>query len=232
MFTSGKMFNQIETFKDLNFGLYPYDKQSSTEKEMEDLLPNSMDFWKSLLPTPPRSPQHESQTGSDMDLMLNLDMVSGKLEEHLYDSPSNSDTDISNDCCLSSDELQANLIQDCMWSAPGLHAVGLTVDSYSSQQTNKTQDTSSLLKNLDCSALDINSDECVDPAAVFPYPLNVTKRNPLQAPTQDVTSRNPLQAPTLLNVLKGMETPSESGKFLSPRRCTVRHDTSCWRVVA
>lgn len=150
----------------------------------------SEDIWKKfeLLPTPPRSPKHEPLGSPEVDTRLNLALVSDKL-----DPPSGLLSPLS----LDEDNLQANLIQDCMWSAPGLQAAGLTTEVQKVQHKKVCTDNVNFkVVRVNGTSLDIiNTTECVDPAAVFPYPLNDRKKTPV------------------LSLALGAETPSESGEF-------------------
>ena len=130
---------------------------------------HSEDIWKKfeLLPTPPRSPAHEPMSpGSDDSDDERLIAVT-----HLLDEPMSDVSDFF-PCCGS---LKSKLIQDCMWSAP--------MSGFSTETWNKTyiKPHTSVLKkdnNVTANADVINSSECVDPAAVFPYPLSDSNSSP------------------------------------------------------
>jgi Myc proto-oncogene protein len=146
----------------------------------------SDDIWKKfeLLPTPPLSPSRDTATGTPSDLDLGLD-----LEEHLpFDV-----AELLNDDKLVakvlpsfpepppipiSTNLHSKLIQDCMWS--GL--TGILADITKSDKN---------------SGFDLKSSDCVDPAAVFPYPIADTHCHNL-----------------------GTETPSDSGVYILNMSCS------------
>lgn len=139
----------------------------------------SEDPWKELLPTPPHSPKHDPFGGPEGETMLDLKLVSDKLDARRVGEKS----------------LQSNLIQDCMWSAPGLLAAGIITTA----EWTKAKPCENVITNVDntnskvlSTTVDINTSECVDPAAVFPYPLNDHK---------------------VPNLGLGTETPSESGRY-------------------
>lgn len=134
----------------------------------------SEDIWKKfeLLPTPPRSPAHEpSSPGSDDSDDERLLAVTDFLD---LDEPIPEIADLF-PCC--GDNLKSKLIQDCMWSAP--MPIGPTAETL----LKKTNSRSVLKKdnNVASSSDMINSSECVDPAAVFPYPLSDSNTTPSEA---------------------------------------------------
>jgi hypothetical protein len=150
--------------------LQPWFFKNDFEQFYDDPAP-SEDIWKKfeLMITPPRSPNREGDylipAGlllpdlNKVSYLLNDDVSKTKLDfvgsDSQNGSPSSSDDE---------EEMQKAVIQDCMWS--GLHvpkdlAVG---------QLSLTS------KGVYGSVLDITSSECVDPTAVFPYPLNTSSR--------------------------------------------------------
>lgn len=147
-------------------------------------------FELSLLPTPPRSPKHEpfpSDTGDQVE--RNLQRVSKVL---LDENDPISRTMVDCTCFNAS-----NLIQDCMWSAPGLLAAGLLSPADIKKAGGKSlsppsspeAETNSCHKKEECSQkisskVDINSNECVDPAAVFPYPVSCEPKPLSHRPSQ------------------------------------------------
>jgi hypothetical protein len=85
--------------------------------------------------------------------------------------------------CLPDDEcsmnLVSNLIQDCMWSGPCLAAAGLlSPDSIKPKKILKdiTQHNCSKSNSSVSSCTEINSGQCVNPAAVFPYQAETVKK--------------------------------------------------------
>ncbi|XP_061197641.1 myc protein-like [Saccostrea echinata] len=141
------------------------------ENETETLSPSSLpneDMWKKfeLLPTPPLSPRRDDE----------YDMNSLDLEDFnlIFDEFFQKESDNRKIMTFSESppNLNSNLIQDCMWSGDsGRYPTG---------------------ENAVCS--DVNSADCVDPAAVFPYPIH---------------SLNSIHSETKLHSL-GTETPSDS----------------------
>ncbi|XP_062610118.1 myc proto-oncogene protein-like isoform X2 [Saccostrea cucullata] len=141
------------------------------ENETETLSPSSLpneDMWKKfeLLPTPPLSPRRDDE----------YDMNSLDLEDFnlIFDEFFQKESDNRKIMTFSETppNLNSNLIQDCMWSGDsGRYPTG---------------------ENAVCS--DVNSADCVDPAAVFPYPIH---------------SLNSIHSETKLHSL-GTETPSDS----------------------
>lgn len=120
-----------------------------------------------LLPTPPLSPRRDD----DYD-MNSLDLEDFNL---IFDEFFEKESAIPKIMTLSETppNLNSNLIQDCMWSGDsGRYPTGD--------------------KNAACP--DVNSADCVDPAAVFPYPIH---------------SLNSIHSETKLHSL-GTETPSDS----------------------
>lgn len=142
------------------------------ENETETISPSSLpneDMWKKfeLLPTPPLSPRRDD----DYD-MNSLDLEDFNL---IFDEFFEKESAIPKIMTLSETppNLNSNLIQDCMWSGDsGRYPTGD--------------------KNAACP--DVNSADCVDPAAVFPYPIH---------------SLNSIHSETKLHSL-GTETPSDS----------------------
>lgn len=142
------------------------------ENEPETISPSSLpneDMWKKfeLLPTPPLSPRRDD----DYD-MNSLDLEDFNL---IFDEFFEKESAIPKIMTLSETppNLNSNLIQDCMWSGDsGRYPTGD--------------------KNAACP--DVNSADCVDPAAVFPYPIH---------------SLNSIHSETKLHSL-GTETASDS----------------------
>lgn len=142
------------------------------ENEPETISPSSLpneDMWKKfeLLPTPPLSPRRDD----DYD-MNSLDLEDFNL---IFDEFFEKESETPKIMTLSETppNLNSNLIQDCMWSGDsGRYPTGD--------------------KNAACP--DVNSADCVDPAAVFPYPIH---------------SLNSIHSETKLHSL-GTETPSDS----------------------
>lgn len=130
--------------------------------------------------TPPQSPEHDpfqqdflppnghsESEGSD-----SVESDSGS--EPDLGAPSNLDEFYN---------LPSILIQDCMWSGPFLAAAGLGPESsvLLSKRLKKLTSvcqTSSTAEGTLPGAVDINSSECVDPAAVFPYPVSTETAKP------------------------------------------------------
>lgn len=199
--------------------------ESEAEEELYDAAPipapgPGEDIWKKfeLLPTPPRSPKHETNyqtlVPSTTYTLDKLQLVSDILE----DQPFHMNMEFSmfpEDCAMcktmtpstptqkNASSLKMNLIQDCMWSGLNL-AKDLKIEGKSTDSNNNTNDkqngststsTHTTKSTNSCSnihsSMDINSTtECVDPTAVFPYPLNDAREN------------------------LGAETPSDSGRYL------------------
>ena len=112
------------------------------------------DVWARLCfpPTPPKSPTKSlgEPTQNYSTVSERLILVSESLDDLLEESR-----------LLDSMNLRSNLIQDCMWNGSKSDD-GLVASSDSIYET-------------PCSTpppLDYSSTDCVDPSAVFPYPLN------------------------------------------------------------
>ena len=124
-----------------------------------DISP-SEDIWKKfeLLPTPPRSPRREP-----------LDTIPESLESSIADIfegfPLNQ-TVLFPELDGVNPSLKSKLIQDCMWSGNNLN-----------EDIKKCEKSSESGASNSASSLDINvSTECVDPAAVFPYPISESRQ--------------------------------------------------------
>lgn len=194
-----------------------------TEAEQEfyaDTPSPSHDIWKKfeLLPTPPRSPKHEAFAPDSTFYIDKLKMVSELLDDDavsqtvLYpcemitashlDAPSEGTGNLKSKA----------LIQDCMWSvtvansggsrslSPGKAVAAVTGARDHSGKARFTQP----LNTSATDVVDINvSTDCVDPMAVFPYPLNDSKTNAVSQVVGEY--RHSL----------GTETPSDSGLYRS-----------------
>ncbi|KAK6179166.1 hypothetical protein SNE40_011586 [Patella caerulea] len=120
----------------------------------------SEDIWKKFeLLTPPRSPKREPY--SDFNLDENTDIASF-LDDGIFVNPISLALPFP-ETLPSNPSLQSKLIQDCMWSG-----------SHKSNE-DKIADT-----NIDVTS---TSSDCVDPASVFPYPINDTKLHNLGTET-------------------------------------------------
>ena len=174
------------------------------DKGMYDSPSLSEDIWKKFdldlecnkidtsYPTPPSSPQHEFCSDTEDVLKNNL---------HNLDDESLSRTFIGITTDL--DNIQCNLIQDCMWSAPGLVAAGLLPGESVKSKTEPTVDENSnnISPSKKVSQLDINTKDCVDPAAVFPC----SSRNNSPTPALPALSQSQDSGYDL-----GLDTPSAS----------------------
>ena len=192
----------------------------STEEEFYGSSPSptstpSEDIWKKfeLFPTPPLSPIHSSDTPpssppplvhcSGLPVPVKLQKVSECLLEedsHWLSQPINypaaANATVLQPSQNSSSSLKSNLIQDCMWS--GLAAEERKKLLRKEAKTNSDSEKKSVARSSSPPPLvPVSSDysvtsDCVDPAAVFPYPLSETKL--------DIYS-------------SGTCTPSDSGEF-------------------
>ncbi len=99
--------------------------------------------------------------------------------------------------------LSSLLIQDCMWSGKNVPKEFFSDTNRSLSRSNSSSSTDSDKSSLveSCDAL-ISSSDCVDPASVFPFPINDTQLR---------GRRSSSPSPSLSNL--GAETPSDSGKF-------------------
>jgi len=192
-----------------------------TEAEQEfyaDTPSPSHDIWKKfeLLPTPPRSPKHEAfATDSSCYIVDKLKMVSELLDDDavsqtmLYPCGMISPAHLSAPC--EGTATAKALIQDCMWSvtvannggggtsSPGAKAVAAVTGAR--DYDGKARFTQPLNTST-TDVVDINvTTDCVDPMAVFPYPLNDSKTNAVPHVVGDYCH-------TL-----GTETPSDSGLY-------------------
>jgi len=122
----------------------------------------TMDIWKKfeLLPTPPRSPSRNSDSSVSIDSSVvadTLQIVSETLDED--DAPAQVPSD--KNCSL-----RSKLIQDCMWNSLAYESLELKVLTCPED-----------LYETPCSTpppVEYVSSDCVDPATVFPYPINDT----------------------------------------------------------
>lgn len=172
-----------------------------TEEEFYDVPAPSEDIWKKfeLLPTPPRSPKHETSypAGPMNATSERLQMVSDILEPFTLTADfsmfpedcalCSRDTMFSSCVGLDDDDkeviqnLKSNLIQDCMWSGHLGNALEAKV-----KEMDSTAGTTSL-----CNAeVSVSTTVCVNPQSVFPYPLN--------------------EGETANTVSLGIDTPSDS----------------------
>ena len=176
-----------------------------TEEEFYDVPAPSEDIWKKfeLLPTPPRSPKHETSypsSGLMNSTLEKLQMVSDILEPVSLTSDfsmfpedcalCSRDTMLSSSVGLESEEkelnqsLKSNLIQDCMWSGH----MGIALEKKVKELDSPAPGTS--LCNADVS---VSTTVCVNPQSVFPYPLN----------DGEAANTSNLE----------LDTPSDSGEF-------------------
>ena len=112
--------------------------------------------------------------------------------------------------CLRCIPLGSKLIQDCMWSGLNLPQE-LKSSSSSTQKSSTTSftrsnstcsvDSSRSRSSLSESCDTINSSDCVDPTAVFPFPVNEGSLKTRLTPSLDIPEN------------LGAETPSDSGEF-------------------
>ena len=112
------------------------------------------DMWTrfGLPPTPPKSPTKSlgEPTQNSTTIVERLILVSESLDDFLEEAK-----------LFDSINLRSNLIQDCMWNG--------------SKSDDNLVATSESIYETPCSTpppLDYSSTDCVDPSAVFPYPLN------------------------------------------------------------
>ncbi len=167
-----------------------------------------------LYPTPPGSPDHEPTT-PDLDPDSRLALGSHNLED--YESLSHTRlSPLSEECddCL---EQSSNLIQDCMWSAPGLAAAGLLSPSDMKKSISKV---SQSIERTSCTVVGTNprirhrSPEgpsmCVDPTAVFPYPVSGSSED---GPSSSA-HRLPFSQTLSLGSVAETPSPSESGMYI------------------
>ena len=130
------------------------------------------DIWKKfeLLPTPPRSP---SRSRRDSSIHLDLSSVADTLQivSDILDDDSGSTTPLAT-VDISLNSLKSKLIQDCMWNGSNYEKLEFKVltNTLNSDDFYETP----------CSTpppVEYVSSDCVDPATVFPYPLNEAHQN-------------------------------------------------------
>ena len=139
------------------------------------LMP-SEDIWKKfeLLPTPPRSPRRDMNCDGILDEFSDIaDFLVNDSSLKLPNLPFPETPPHNSSLC-------SKLIQDCMWSGSHTLSGCSPADKLSSVTASPSSGDS-----LDIS----NTSDCVDPAAVFPYPISDTQIHSL-----------------------GTETPSDSGR--------------------
>nr|AGS18763.1 c-Myc [Pinctada fucata] len=168
--------------------------ENETELSPVGSYPNE-DMWKKfeLLPTPPLSPQRDDQFDSTLDLE-NLTLP-------LTDYILNDDDDASLFEKMTfpesppSPSLHSKLIQDCMWSGDsGRYKTG---DKLST-------------------SLDVNSSDCVDPAAVFPYPMHSITGYMSETKLHNLGTETPSDSEEEIDVVtverQQQQVPAVSGK--------------------
>ena len=131
------------------------------------------------------------------------------VEDSADDSDTNcSECGLTTSTCLRCIPLGSKLIQDCMWS--GLNLPKELKASASSQKSttpyNRSNSTGSVDSQRSRSSLSescdtINSSDCVDPTAVFPFPVNECSLKTRLTPSLDLPEN------------LGAETPSDSGEL-------------------
>ena len=193
-----RMGSAVDEFEEFN----PCFFENSTEEQFYDAPAPSEDIWKKfeLLPTPPRSPKHEPfyQSLNVPSTLEKLQLVSDILDDPMSKTvvfpPEECTFQIKcKDTCCNLN-INSKLIQDCMWSG---HNIFGTTNRESTQTTRSTN----LSSNIDINA----PTECVDPTAVFPYPVNgLTTRVHREQPSRSL----------------GTDTPSDSGLSASGK-CSV-----------
>ncbi|KAK3584570.1 hypothetical protein CHS0354_024615 [Potamilus streckersoni] len=129
----------------------------------------SDEMWKKfeLILTPPRSPNRESDWNLDLDVENELLSFSSDGDFCNQEAVDNFIKELTTDQS-SSQNLSSNLIQDPMWPQ-----VNTTPPSESKLENGQNT------KRLRCDScsrptFDVHASECVDPAAVFPYPIGGT----------------------------------------------------------
>lgn len=197
----------------------------------------SEDMWKKfeLLPTPPLSPTHNS----DSD---NSDVETPELVKPF---PSHD-----------SSYLKAQLIQDCMWSVGHSieELVSKPMKKLREESVNKTvkkssdstlqirgrtvsvtilnEDDADLTNSMAISGVvgtpqksDYSSSECVDPTHVFPYPYNTDHSYSCRSGSSSLGSSSPSSPASSerLRLPTGMQTPSDSGEYPYPYHNYMHH---------
>ncbi|XP_041357316.1 myc protein-like [Gigantopelta aegis] len=138
------------------YSFYDNDGEEFYNPNTPTLMP-SEDIWKKfeLLPTPPRSPRRDGILDEFSDI---ADFFVNDSSLKLPNLPFPETPPLNSSLC-------SKLIQDCMWS--GSH----TLSSCSS-----TEKLGSVTAPTSGDSLDLsNTSDCVDPAAVFPYPISDTQ---------------------------------------------------------
>lgn len=140
------------------------------------------DIWKKfeLLPTPPRSPSR-SPPHSPVNFADKLQIVSDILDEDSCSTAPLATVEIS----LSS--LKSKLIQDCMWNGSNFES---TLEVLAA--TLNIEDLRDLY-DTPCSTpppVEYVSSDCVDPATVFPYPINESHQNLCGSHTSSDSGKN------------------------------------------
>lgn len=152
---------ELENDQDVSFFFHSGKEDSGDSDSLHSTVP-TMDIWKKfeLLPTPPRSPSRSSDSPVPIHSSVvadTLQIVSEILDED--DAPPQVQSE--KNCSL-----RSKLIQDCMWS--------LAYDSFDLKVLTCPED----LYETPCSTpppVEYVSTDCVDPATVFPYPINDTQ---------------------------------------------------------
>ena len=164
------------------------------EEFYEDSVMSKDLFKKFELHTPPQSPPHNpfppDQTINATDIDNCLRMASKALEAG--DSWSPFENPLS------------NLIQDCMWSEPSLAAAGLLTPQQKKTKAKSPASPVPMDTSNNAHAADINSSECVSPAAVFPYPGTARR---------DLSNVRKID-PASLGSFAETPSPSESGELV------------------
>ena len=152
----------FENEQDVSF-FFHTGKEDEVDSEICCSAAPTMDIWKKfeLLPTPPRSPSRTARCESPVE--IDNSSVADTLQivsEILDDDETPPQTD-KNSCSL-----RSKLIQDCMWNSIAYESLDLKILSCPED-----------LYETPCSTpppVEYVSADCVDPATVFPYPMNDT----------------------------------------------------------
>ena len=192
-----------------------------TEAEQEfyaDTPSPSHDIWKKfeLLPTPPRSPKHETFAPDKAFYIDKLKIVSELLDDDAVSQTmlfpceltATAHPDVPCEGTVGAGNLKSKaLIQDCMWSVTVANSGGVTSKPVAAvcgapdlkarfSRVSQPSNTSAT------DAVDINvTTDCVDPMAVFPYPLNDSRTKTVPSVAEDYDHR------------LGTDTPSDSGLY-------------------
>ena len=170
---------------------------------VSDVLDSDSSYLTETLIEPLQSP-----LGSEAMSPRAFSSAGSGMEDSAEDSDTNcSECALSTSTCLRCIPLGSKLIQDCMWSGLNLPRELKSSDSSTEKSTTSrlnstsSEDSQRSRSSLSESCDTINTSDCVDPTAVFPFPVNECSMKARLAPSLDLPEN------------LGADTPIDSGEF-------------------